>query len=233
MPCYASRKLRERARAQSLVQGPVIEANVHSSVAAVERAPVVMQIAKVRVPHVDVSVNVFFDTYVTTDAVRLLRPRFVRAERLSYSAFGQHERSDLCQRNLFSIQLQGLDSIETIESTEVPVICAPIQRRTVPKELLKVSGVDPDTVCSSTDPNVKIDVLIGLDYYWRLVGTQSKMVADGLALQKTKFGYMFSGAFESASENADSVIGLSLLSFDLFSKDSLSVGNWRRSASKT
>ena len=84
-----------------------------------------------KVPHSDAVLNLFFDTgsdrsYVSMNALKFLRPQLVRAERLSYAAFGQHDRTQLSMRNVYSVQLQGINAIETIKAFEVPVICAPL-----------------------------------------------------------------------------------------------------------
>ena len=204
--------------------GAVVEA--HTNV-TIESTQVIMQIAKVKVPHSDAVVNLFFDTgsdrtYVSTDALKSIRPQFVRAERLSYAAFGQHDRTQLSMRNVFSVQLQGIDAIETIEAFEVPVICAPLHRRAVPAELLKTIGVDDFLICNATDACVNVDVLIGLDYYWHLVNLDSRLICENLVAQSTKFGFMISGTYDGAV-NAESTacMGYSLLTFDSFTEDSL------------
>ena len=215
---------KDAAENQVVASRPETDAVVQARAnVAAESAQVIMQVAKVKVPHSDAVVNVCFDTgsdrtFVSTGALKFLRPQFVRSEHLSYSAFGLHDRSQLNTRNVYSIQLQGTDTIETIEACEVPVICAPLRRRSVQPELLETIGIDCQ-LCNATDASIRVDILIGLDWYWRLVNPDSRLVGENLVLQSTKFGCLVSGSFEKVSDAAPNTLvhfSHSMLTFDSF-----------------
>ena len=75
------------------------------------------------------------------------------------------------KRKIFSLEIGGLP----LELTEFPTMCADMFRAPVAKHIANTFKVDFTEDLSVGRP-VKIDILIGLGYYWRLVTSYMKLV---------------------------------------------------------
>ncbi|GAB1607214.1 hypothetical protein Ahia01_001004700, partial [Argonauta hians] len=80
--------------------------------------------------------------------------------------------------------------------------------------------------CSTPVRNgeITVDILIGLDWYWRLVSGEIKSISDGLVAQKTNFGWIVSGRLEKVSRAGLVNISHQLLCVDV--KESLAHKFW-------
>ena len=69
------------------------------------------------------------------------------------------------QRNVYSVSLQGSrgDAVSLVAT-----ICAPIFRPAVPDSVLRSFGKDIKFVDVPMGQEIKVDILIGLDAYWKL-----------------------------------------------------------------
>ena len=160
---------------------------------------VLMQTAQVMVSSgrgESVPITVLFDTgsdrtYVSQRLVSKLQPPFVRAEPLRYGTFGAEKLSVSQMRNIYHLSLQGTSSVESVEAVCVPVICAPLYSTQVTTELLTDLGLQNMQFCSTGSGQV--DLLIGLDCYWRLMCSDIRHVGDNLVAQQSKFGWILSG----------------------------------------
>ena len=146
-------------------------------------------------------VNVLFDSgsdrsYVSSDIVNKINPEWLDMENLSYSAFGSENPSENNLRNIYRLNMKCSDSSSvSIQVTEIPAICTPVSCPTVPDELLQsFGGLCPVELPSGS--KVKVDILIGLDCYWKLVKPRAVSCGAGLVAQDTVFGWMLSGSFE-------------------------------------
>ena len=111
-------------------------------------------------------------------------------------------------RHTYNSFLIGKDGVErSINTTECKSICAPLTQTQVSPELLHFFGENLEwcqDYCSGSD--VKIDILIGMDCYWRFVkpriipGPYEELVA-----QDTVFGFMLSGKTDPESKAGSSV----------------------------
>jgi len=100
---------------------------------------------------------------------------------------------------VFSLEIRGPDgNVGVARVTEIPTVCIPLHRRRVPKVILKsLKGIklldDYDR-----DKSFSVDILIGLDQYWRFVKPEIVPVSESLVIQNTMFGWMLSGMYELA-----------------------------------
>lgn len=161
---------------------------------------VILQIARVQVTgnNGPMELSILFDTgsdrsYVTSKVVRRLRPEFERTDRVAYAAFGSSGVSKESARNVYRLPMDGLDGVETILATEVQSICAPLLRQSVPLDLLQSLGEVQFADSYDTAARLEIDVLVGLDNYWRLIKPVVVNMSPGLVAQESKFGWILSG----------------------------------------
>ena len=94
-----------------------------------------------------------------------------------------------------------------VEAAEVPVICTPLVRRSIPSGLLASFGdlelADPPQ--DGRERDLSVDILIGLDCYWQLMDTGCLRSDQGPVAQQTVFGWILSGlSGGSAGDQASS-----------------------------
>ena len=97
----------------------------------------------------------------------------------------------------------GVQSLQSFSAVEVPVICTPLTKSNVPISLLQSLGKVEwaDYYCSSGNEQVSIDILIGLDNYWRFIKSGIVHIAEGLAAQESVFGWVLSGSCQASSSS--------------------------------
>ena len=144
--------------------------------------------------------TVLFDTgsdrsYVTSDLVRKVGFEYEMSEPVSYAAFGTNNPSRNELRNIYNVVMRDdSDSDQSLLSTEIPVICAPLYRPEIPSSFLESFGDVQFADDYTSGKEVKVDILIGLDAYWKFVKPQVVNVnSEGLTAQATVFGWIFSG----------------------------------------
>ena len=118
-----------------------------------------------------------------------------------YSTFGSGKPKNGKMHNVYSLELETeQNKSERLQAVEVPVICSPVSC-----ELLESFG-NIDLADSYGDGSeVTVDVLVGMDSYWRFVKQGRVRVDSGLVVVETVFGWVVS----------DSCVGSSLLSVSL------------------
>ncbi|XP_043210612.1 uncharacterized protein LOC122375344 isoform X2 [Amphibalanus amphitrite] len=103
-------------------------------------------------------------------------------------------------------------AVVRVEAAEVPVICSPLARPSVPSSLLALFGnlelADPP----GDGGELTVDILIGLDYYWQLMGTGCLRSDLGPVAQQTVFGWIISGQYECANSQNSSGTQLLVMS---------------------
>ena len=148
--------------------------------------------------------NVLFDsgsdrTYVSQDIVRQTDPEFHKTERVAFCSFGSGKASKEELRNIYNLELRGSKSgCGIVSATAVPVVCAPIYRKKVPLDVLREFGKLDLVEDYSQGQMLNIDILIGLDNYWRFIDQEIVKLPDnnlGLVAQKTVFGWILSGSY--------------------------------------
>ena len=107
-------------------------------------------------------------TYVTEHLVNRIGPEWVGTRIVSCAAFGEDSPGAAVVRNIYDFSLQGLDQIVHIQATEVPHICATLQRPSVPESVLNSAGQGLSFV-EDVEGDVKVDILIGQDFCRKLM----------------------------------------------------------------
>ena len=160
---------------------------------------VLLQSVRVKVHGVGgvVDATVLFDTgsdhsYITTDLVRNVGLEWLDAQPMSYAAFGTGKPSVSELRNIYNVILESAQgSGHPLHCTEVPVLCTPIYRPEVPSDLMSAFGEVQFADAYGIGLEVKVDILIGLDSYWKFVRAQIISSADGqLMAQCTVFRWI-------------------------------------------
>ena len=125
-------------------------------------------------------------------------------------------------RNVYNVCAISTDEKEHIfAATEVEKISAPLYQSEIPQEVLASLGVSLDDDVVQEIAEYEIDVLIGLDHYWRFM--QSKIVQSckpGFVAQQSVFGWIPSGDLGASSHGAsgDSRRSLAMLCADVLDK---------------
>ena len=128
---------------------------------------------------------------MSSSFVKKVKPEWVDAQPIAYTAFGTGKASKVGLRNMYQVRLRKSEgNWDPIVVTEVPRICAPMCRPAVPYELLQsLEGIDlaNDYI---KEEKITVDLLLGMDYYWKFVKTGVVQVSDGLVALETVFGKM-------------------------------------------
>ena len=150
------------------------------------------------------NVRILFDTgsqrsYVIDTLVRHLNLKPLKRERLQLNTFGEPgfkgKSCDLVQIRLK--KLNGSDSLQ-LQALWFPTICSSQPNLVVNLErfpsLLKLDLADPPS-----DSPEGIDVLIGSDYYWSIVGEEVVQIEGGPTAVRSKLDWLLSGSLAMSS----------------------------------
>ena len=156
-------------------------------------------------------------TYISETLVRKIGPEWVGTHDLSYAAFGSGKPSRTELRNVYNVSLQGpTGNTENVVATEIPVICAPMYRPAVPQSVLASLGQGVEFVDLCEGQEIQVDILVGLDAYWRLMTSQMIGLPGGLMAQRSVFGWVMSGHLPETSPTSDHVhVSFQLLCMDV------------------
>ena len=99
-------------------------------------------------------------------------------------------------RSIFDLILQDEHgSDQSLFATEVPVICAPLVCPEVPQSVLTSFGELSMAWDYTLSSEIKVDILVGLDSYWKFVKPQiTGCSVEGLMAQSTVFGWVLFGS---------------------------------------
>ena len=167
----------------------------------------VLQTAKVYVksPGGWVLATLLFDsgsdrTYVSSSVVKGCRPQQVGKEWISYSSFGGEHSSNSKLSTVFNLEiLDVVGASHNLSAAEIPVICPPLTRMCVPQAVLDAFSHVHMADDYANNTNLQIDILVGLDSYWKFIGTSTPIQHEGLVAQPSVFGYILSGSWQTAS----------------------------------
>lgn len=167
-----------------------------------------------------VTATLLFDSgsdrsYVSSSLVRKVAPELLGLQRVRYAAFGGGQSGE-GEREVFQLQVSGANlsdpSTHRIAAVEVPVICAPLSRPSVSAETLQqFKGLELADQ-HSVDEKLSIDILVGLDSFWRLMETGSVRGSDDLVAMKSAFGWVLSGGVNTPPGAGTDTVGSQLLS---------------------
>ena len=163
--------------------------------------------------------TLLFDTgsdrsYVSSRLVKRVEPEWVGTQQISYSAFGTDLGGKSELRNLFHVNLKCADdSYVSLFATEIPTICAPVYRPDIPLHVLQsFEQLSIEADCSDGG-EVQVDVLIGLDSYWKFMKSGIVRNTGGLVAQESVFGWVLSGSLVDDG-GSPSVVSHQLLCFN-------------------
>ena len=170
--------------------------------------------------------TVLFDTgsdrsYVSSRLVKRVEPEWVGTQPISYSVFGTDHGGKSELRNLFHVNLKCADdSYVSLFATEIPTICAPVYRPDIPLHVLQsFEQLSIEADCSDGG-EVQVDVLIGLDSYWKFMKSGIVRNTGGLVAQESVFGWVLSGSLVDDG-GSPSVVSHQLLCFNEVPEDAL------------
>ena len=98
----------------------------------------------------------------------------------------------LVGRNVYDFCLQGDDHSFHVQAAEVLSICAALQRHSVPDSVLSSLGEGLHFV-EAAGGEIKIDILMGQDFYWGLMTPEIVRITPVLVVQHTIFGWVMPG----------------------------------------
>ena len=95
-----------------------------------------------------------------------------------------------------------------IYAASIPKICNPLVRPVVPDHVL--NAFNHLVLADDFDDNspLKIDILVGLDYYWSLMTPKNAIQVENVVAMKSVFGWILSGNIGKCYNNSD-VLGMS------------------------
>ena len=187
----------------------------------------VLQTAKVKVfgQRGMCEATVLFDngsdrSYVSSQFVKRAQTKWVASESLSFSSFGGGKASKSKECNFYELQLLDCKGDNhSLIAAEIHDICAPLFRPSIPNHLIKeftsLSLADDYT----NNRHITIDILIGLDAYWRFVAHDKSVRVGNLVAQESIFGWILSGSCDMPVTNDD--ISAQLLCINNVSESSL------------
>ena len=136
-------------------------------------------------------------TYVSQRLVDQVQPEWVEHRDTSFASFGSAQASALERRDVYNILLQGSGEQVSVNATCIPIICSPLSQPKLPVCLLPQLG---DVVAVKEGQNIQIDMLIGLDHYWKIVNSGPKYLTPNLVAQDTTLGRLISGRVPSLND---------------------------------
>ena len=168
------------------------------------RTPVLLQTArasvcKVNNPNVSREVRIIFDcgsqrSYITDELKNYLTLDPICTETMLIKTFGSENCStQLCEVVELEVSPQIGGSLK-MSFLSVPLICEPISGQSIPyavstyKELASLEFSD----YSQGDSSLKVDILIGLDQYWKLVTGEVIRCLNGPTAVHTRLGWVLS-----------------------------------------
>ena len=134
-------------------------------------------------------------SYITETAANQLGLRPTGYEILSYSSFGS-EKSKTRKVPYTLVDMCCADgSTLPIPVTIVPVITAPVMKKALNVERFPVlKSVNLAEPLAAEPENITVDMLIGLDFYFQVIGHERINLSDKLVLMHTRFGWVIAGS---------------------------------------
>lgn len=141
-------------------------------------------------------------SFMSQSLVKQTQPVFVKNQQVSFSTFGG--RSHGSKSRVFSVSLYGRSGLKEkqVELTEVPVICSPLSRPSVSSKVFKgFEHLDLAFDYCEVGQPLNIDVLIGQDLFWELMGdgVYRHPVFENVVAQESLFGWVIQGGRAGAN----------------------------------
>ena len=187
------------------------------------RNEILLQTARVNVSDSDnncFSLKVIIDggsqlSFVTESVSRKLKLPIIGQQKVSLNTFGSKISNPAKPRNRVSIKLcSKFDSkYVVIEAIEVPDICADIlpSPKAVPLNAKYKLADKVDEVADIEG----ISVLIGANYYWRVVTDDQERISDDMMAINTIFGWTIHGQFQENQDTSINKVALLINAVDI------------------
>ena len=139
-------------------------------------------------------------TFMSERLVRRVKGAWKGSVEMRYAAFGGGKGDGVF--NMYDLTVTASDvvcsppAVHNIEAVCVPAISSPLQRPSVPAHQLDRFSHLPLADSYSSDSTLQIDILVGQDQYWSLVGAGLYRTPEGLVAQETVFGWVLCGKVE-------------------------------------
>ncbi|XP_037778187.1 uncharacterized protein LOC119574962 [Penaeus monodon] len=168
----------------------------------------VLQTARVKVygdSGICCEATLLFDTgsdrsYVSSNFVKKVKPKWVSSETVSYAAFGGSKSHPGKQSNIFDLKLVGLQGVKHLMALEIPKVCAPLTRPCIPSKFVDAFSDFQLADDYKNNNHLSIDILVGLDAYWGLMDPEIKPYQkNGLVAQRSVFGWVLSGSWMNST----------------------------------
>ena len=184
---------------------PEVKASMVSS--SIGTTATVLQTAKVYVmsPSEPVLATSLFDsaadrTYVASSLVKTCKPKRICQDYVSYSAFGGECAQASMLSPVYDLNVMDMNGeLHILSAAEIPVICAPLARVCVPRSIFKYFSHLKMADDYDKNTSLQVDILVGLDFYWKLVGISPAIQKDGLVALPSVFGYLLGGYWNTSS----------------------------------
>ena len=161
--------------------------------------------------------NLLFDSgsdrsYVNYDVVKFTKPKWIGNSEVSFSTFGGGSHDS--KSKIFELCLKGMKGGEEtkVELLEVPVICSPLAKPVVSAELLEKFEHLDLAYDFEGQGELNVDILIGQDLFWSLMGSVLVREKSCIVAQETAFGWVLSGS--SSTNSNDGVTLLNICTSD-------------------
>jgi hypothetical protein len=112
-----------------------------------------------------------------------------------------------------------------LKAVEVKIICPHMIRPSIPRELLKSLGQLELADQYTSDREITVDILIGLDMYWKFMKQGFLQLLDGLVAQDTTFGWVLSGSCSETPANKSGIPSSHSLSMVMVSQQLLNLSD--------
>ena len=140
-------------------------------------------------------------TFMTSQLAQRLNLALEDKEILSISTFGAQKATDIIIHTYvvcFKAKLKD-GTFMTISANVLSHITGSIQRGpSVQKDLEFLESIPSEKLADclpDTLENTIIDLLIGSDYFWEIIGNDKVILPSGMSLIPSKFGYIVTGKF--------------------------------------
>ena len=138
---------------------------------------------------------------VSSRFAKRVKPTWVATEAISYSAVGGNKSSKSMHNNVCDLNFLDVNgAVLSLIAVEVPTICAPLLRPSVPAH--NVHAIESIQFADNymQDRELTVDILVGLDAYWKFITPNKCLQTEGLVAQETVFGWVLSGACSSVAK---------------------------------
>ena len=146
-------------------------------------------------------------TYISQDVVDKIGAEWIEKVPLSYASFGSDRVSQTADRDVHAIHIQapGGEAKLTLQATAIKSICANIEHPAVPTALLEQCKGKCKGISVPPGGKVKIDLLVGLDYYWHIMTSEFVQISDHLVAQNSTLGWVLSGRVPTETKTRPSI----------------------------